>query len=103
DVAIDHRPRPVHAELGEQEADLATLRGEDLVLRRKLPELALERPDRLLARRVDELLIGLVRLALVEGVREAERLDLAVELGREGRMLEEGVLEPGREVDLGGL
>ncbi len=77
--------------------------GEDLVLRRQVPQLPLERPDRLLAGRVDELLVGLVGLALVGGVLEAPRLDLAVELLREGRVLVQRVLEPGREVDLGRL
>ena len=60
-------------------------------------------PMRLLARRVDELLVGLAGLALVGAVREAPRLDLAVERLGEGRVLVERVLEPGREVDLGGL
>src|SRR5512140_2213221 len=47
--------RAIHLELIEQEPDLRGLRGEDLVLRGKLPELPLERADRLLAGRVDEL------------------------------------------------
>ena len=103
DVRLDHLARAVDAELGEQERDLASLRGEDLVLGREVPELALERADRLLARRVDELLVGLAVLALVGGVRVAPGLDLAMELLRERRMLVERVLEAGGEVDLGRL
>ena len=103
DVRPDHLARPVDAELGEQERDLAALGREDLVLGREVPQLALERPDRLLAGRVDELLVGLAVLALVGRVRVAPGLDLAVERLGEGRVLVERVLEPGREVDLGGL
>src|SRR4029079_10707976 len=83
--------------------DLATLRREDLVLRGEVPELPLERPDRLLPGRVDELLIGLLGLPLVERIREAPRLDLALERRGEVGVLEERVLEPGREMDLGRL
>src|SRR3954470_12657022 len=79
DVAIDHRARIVHAELGEQVRDLAPLRSQDLALGLEVPELALERADGLLARRVHELLVGLARLALIGDVREAPRLDLPVE------------------------
>jgi hypothetical protein len=45
--------RAGHLELVEKERDLRRLRGEDLVLRGKLPDLPLERADRLLAGRVD--------------------------------------------------
>ena len=69
----------------------------------EVPELALERTDRLLARRVHELLVGLAGLALVGCVAEAPRLDLAVERRGEGRMLVERVLEARREADLGRL
>jgi hypothetical protein len=82
---------------------LAARRGQDLVLRRQVPQLPLEGPDRLLAGRVDELLVGLPFLALVERVLEDPRLDCLVELVRERRMLVERVLETRREVDLGGL
>ena len=51
--------------------DLPGLTRQDLILRGQVPQLALEWPDRLLARRVHELLIGLVRLPFVEGVLEA--------------------------------
>ena len=71
DVALDHLHRAVHAELGEEERDLPALGGEDLLLRRQVPQLALERADRLLAGRVDELLVGLAVLALVGGVRRS--------------------------------
>ena len=78
DVPVDHLARPADLELGEQEPDLAPLGGQDLVLRPQLPELALERADRLLAGRVDELLVGLAGLALVGGVGEAPGVDLAL-------------------------
>src|SRR5437879_11292967 len=100
DEPLDHLARAVDAELGEQERDLPTLGRQDLILRRELPELALERPDRLLPGRVDELLIGLAGLALVRRIRVDPRLDLAMEGDREGRVLEQGVLEPCGEVDL---
>src|SRR5207249_9694515 len=41
--------------------------------------------------------------SFVGSALEAEVLDPAMELGREGRMLEERVLEPGCQVDLGRL
>ena len=47
DVALDHLQRPVHAELGEQEGDLPALSRKDLLLRWQVPELTLERADRL--------------------------------------------------------
>src|SRR5487761_2748286 len=92
-----------HLQLVEEEPDLGALRGEDLVLRGQLPDLALERADCLLAGRVDELRVGHAGLALVGRVREAPRLDLAVELRRERGMLVERVLEAGGKVDLGRL
>ncbi len=57
-------------------------------------------PIAFLRRRVDELLVGLVRLALVDGFGVAPRLDLAVERLGERRMLVQRVLEARREVDL---
>src|SRR4051812_36239885 len=103
DVAVDHRARIVHPELGEQVRDLAPLRSQDLALRVEVPELALERPDGLLPRRVHELLVGLARLALIGDVGEAPCLDLAVERLGERGMLVQRVLEACREVDLCGL
>ena len=100
DIRLDHLPRPVHAKLREQEGKLAALRREDLVLRIQIPQLPLERPDRLLAGRVDELLVGLVGLALVSRVLEAPFADPFVELLRERRVFVQEVLEPCREVDL---
>ena len=76
------------------EARISSLVGE-------VPELALERADRLLAAGVDELDVRLAFLALVLAVGEDPLLDRLVELGREGRVLEQGVLEAGGEVDLG--
>ena len=71
---------------------------------RQVPQLALERPDRLLAGRVHELLVGLAFLALVERVLEAPTPRSALwSVVRERRMLVERVLEAGREVDLGRL
>jgi hypothetical protein len=97
DVLLHHLARPVDAELREQERDLASLAREDLVLGRQVPELALERADGLLPRRVDELLVGLAVLALVGGIPVAPGLDLAMErLGKGGVLA--GALEPGRQV-----
>ena len=62
DVPIDHRAAALDAELVEQERDLLRLGGEDLVLRLEVPSSRLKRPERLLPRRVDELLVGLVGL-----------------------------------------
>src|SRR5262245_66477278 len=99
DVAIDHRSTADDAELLAQEPELQPLIGEDLVLRLEVPELAPERPDGLLAREIDELLVRLVGLALVERVREAPALDLAEEVLRQGGILVEQVLEARRAVD----
>src|SRR5688572_17599685 len=103
DEALDHLHRAVHAELREKEGNLPALGREDLLLRRQVPELALERADRLLPRRVDELFVGLAILALFGGVAETPGLHCAMKLGRERRVLEERVLEACREVDLGRL
>src|SRR2546426_6746503 len=103
DIAGDHAHRAVDAELREEEGDLSPLRGQDLVLLRQLPELSLERPQCLFPSRVDELLVGLVRLSLVCGIGEAPRLDLTVEAGRERGMLVQRVLESRGQVDLGRL
>src|SRR5215212_71694 len=103
DVAVDHLPTAVDPELLEQEVDLASLGLQDLVLRVELPQLPLERTKGLLARRVDELLVGLAILPLVGGVGHAPALDLGAQRRREGGMVIEQVLETGREVDLGRL
>ena len=87
----------------EQELDLGGLGGENLVLRGEVPQFALERPDCLLAGRVHELLVGLIRLPLVERVLETPGLDLGVHFSRERVVLVEGVLESGGEMDLGRL
>jgi len=71
DVLVDHGATVIDAELVEQERDLQRLAGEDLVIRVQVPELALEGPERLLARRVHELLVGLAGLSLVGGVAAA--------------------------------
>ena len=77
DVLLDHRARVVDPQFGEQVRDLAALSGQDLVLRLELPELAFERPESLLARAVDELLVGLAGLALVCAVGPDPGFDLA--------------------------
>src|SRR5260221_2598227 len=76
---VDHRPRVVDSKLAEQVGNLAPLRSEDLVLGLEIPELALERPNRLLAARLDELLVGLAGLPLIGDLPEAPGLDLAME------------------------
>ena len=65
---------------------LGLLAGDDLVLGRQLPQLALERAERLLARLVEELDVRLAVLALVGAVVEAPRLDLGEQVapGRRG-------------------
>jgi hypothetical protein len=103
DVACDVLLRSANLELIEQEAKLLLLVGDDLVLGRQLPQLALERTERLLARLVDELDVVVRGLALVERVAEAPRLDFVQEIGRERRMVVERVLEARGEVDLGRL
>jgi len=95
DVGVDHVARAVDPELGEQECEFPALGRQDLVARVEVLQLPLERTDGLLARRIDELLVGLIRLALVEGVLEAPVTDLLVELRRERRMLIEEVLKAG--------
>jgi hypothetical protein len=102
-VLVDHGAAVVDAELGEQVRDLAALGSQDLVLRLELPEPSFERPERLLAGRVHELLVGLARLALIGRVGEAPAFDLAVERLGEGRVLVQRVLEAGRKVDLSRL
>src|SRR4051794_4441716 len=90
-------------QLVEQERDLLALIGEDLVLRRQLPELALEGPKGLLARLVDELGVVIVGLALVGGVREAPGLDLGMKVLRKRGVFVQRVLEARGQVDLGRL
>src|SRR4029079_4322706 len=71
DVAVDQLARAGDTELVEEVAELRTQVAGDLrgMLVGERPELALERPDRLLPGLVEELLLGLARLALVIAVR----------------------------------
>ncbi len=63
-----------------------------------VPQLPLERAERLLARLVEELLVGVGRLALVLRVRVEPLVDLGAQRGRQ--MIEQHVLEVRREMDL---
>ena len=92
---------PGNLELIKQEHELLVLIGQDLVLGRQLPQLALVRAECLLARLVQELDVVIVRLAFVERVREAPRLDGGQQVLWKRRVFVERVLETRREVDLG--
>ncbi len=63
----------------------------------------LERSDRLLARLVVELLVGVARLPLRRGVLVEPAVDPLPQRRRERRVVEHHVLEIGGEVDLGRL
>src|SRR3989441_12969907 len=67
---------------------------------RQIPHAPLERPDRLLAALVIELLLGVPLLPLVLALRLHPLLQLAPQVGRQLRVVEYDVLEIGREVDL---
>ena len=66
------------------------------------PHPPLERADRLLARLVDELLLGVLRLPLFGRVLANPGVHLGLQIGRELRVLVDHVLEIGREMDLAG-
>ncbi len=66
------------------------------------PHPPLERTDRLLPRLVEELLLGILRLPLLDGVLAQPRVHLGLQIGRELRVLVDHVLEVGREVNLAG-
>ena len=66
------------------------------------PHPPLERADGLLARLVDELLLGVLRLPLLGRVLANPRVHLGLEIRRELRVLVDHVLKVGREVDLAG-
>ena len=62
----------------------------------------LKGPNRLLARLVDELLLGVLRLPLLGRVLADPRVHLGLQIRRELRVLVDHVLEIGGEVDLAG-
>src|SRR5438105_13233365 len=90
DFELTHQEREL---LLEGLADRATR------LAAEIPHLPLERTDRLLARLVDELLLGVLRLPLFLRVRAHPRVHLVPEIRGELRVLVDHVLEVRREVD----
>src|SRR5438093_4406379 len=90
------------AELAEQELELRLQRAADRLarVRWQAPQLALEEAQRLLAGLVEELLVRVAALALVRRHDAQPLVDLALEAGREARVIEQHVLELGREMDL---
>src|SRR5215470_8415484 len=103
-VLLGQRPRALDGELAEQERELVLERLADRLADRgrHSPHLALEETERLLAGLVEELLVGVARLALVGGRGAEPLVDLALEVGGEGGMVVDHVLELGRQVDLAG-
>ena len=79
----------------------AAIADADVLVQR--PELALERPDRLLPGLVVELLGGVAALPLAGGVLVHPAPHAVAQIGGQLRVVEDDVLEVGGEVDLGGL
>src|SRR5437660_5224182 len=105
DVAGDEITRPRHRELLEQEREFRFERVADRLPRsgREIPDLLLERSDRLLAGLVEELALRLPLLLLVCHPLEEPALDGALQRQGERRMVVPQVLEMGGEVDLGAV
>ena len=101
-VAIHDGPRAADAQLVEEEAELVAQMAGNLVGRRlgQVPQLRLERTNRLLPGLVEELLLGLPVLALIGALLAAPGHHPLVEVGGEAAGVVEEVLEAGRQVDL---
>src|ERR1043166_4115722 len=100
----DRRGRVVDLQLLHQERKTLLERLPDRLARAvaDAPHLLLERADRLLARLVNELLFGVLGLALLGRVRAHPLVHLRLEIGRKRRVLVHPVLEIRREVNLAG-
>src|SRR5688572_22122838 len=97
-----HVGRPDDRELLEQKRELVVVDAPQLPAHGigKVPQLALELAERLLARLVVELVGGIFRLPLVGRVLVEPPVDLFPQVGR--NVIVQKVLEVGREVDLAG-
>src|SRR6059036_1050699 len=102
DEAVGDRACARDTELLEQEREVLLEVGRDRAadVGGQIPHAPLERPDRLLAALVIELLLGVPLLPLVLALRLHPLLELAPQVGRQLRVVEHDVLEVGREVDL---
>src|SRR5437016_13516310 len=102
DEAVGDRACARDTELLEQERRVLLEVGRDraAAVGGQIPHAPLERPDRLLAALVVELLFGVPLLPLVLALRLHPLLELAPQVGRQLRVVEHDVLEIGREVDL---
>src|SRR5205807_1858350 len=102
DEAVGDRACARDTELLEQEREVFLEVGRDRAadVGGQIPHAPLERPDRLLAALVVELLLGVPLLPLVLALRLHPLLELAPQVGRQLRVVEHDVLEIGRQVDL---
>src|SRR5205807_7247769 len=102
DEAVGDRACARDPELLEQEREVLLEVGRDraAAVGGQIPHAPLERPARLLAALVVELLLGVPLLPLVLALRFHPLLELAPQVGRQLRVVEHDVLEIGREVDL---
>src|SRR5690348_5394 len=94
--------RVPHLQLLEEERERLFEIGADgpAHVRRQIPELLLEGPDRLLPALVDELFFGVALLPLLLTLRLHPRVHLGAQRGREPGMIEHHGLEVRGEVDL---
>src|SRR4030095_4438572 len=101
-VLIGQLTRARGVQLLDQKFEFILQRLADLAadVRRQAPQLALARAERLLAGLVEELLVGVARLALARLGHAQLLVDLALERRGEGAAVEDHVLELGGEVDL---
>src|ERR1019366_8671432 len=81
DVFGDYTCGPGNTQLREEKLELRVIRGSELRLGLliEVPETLLERPNRLFSRLVEELFVGVSRLALVLGVHKKPRINLGPE------------------------
>src|SRR2546426_6795990 len=101
-VAVHDSARVGHAQLLEQERERPLEVGADRAAHvfGKIPQLPLERSDRLLAALVDELLLGIALLPLVLALGLHPLVELGPQTGGEPRVVEYEVLEVRREMNL---
>src|SRR5438128_1421852 len=104
-VAGDELAGVRHGERLEEKRELRLERSADRLPRpgRQVPDLFLERSDRLLAGLVEELALGLALRLLVRHPLEEPALDFPLQRKRERGMVVDHVLELGGEVNLGAV